>query len=281
MLNKSNLEHKVINNFTQIGFGFLLLPVLLFVLILFLLINQDAFTVAGYVNIQKELFFFLNHKLAEFPGLQFNLTQLGDALILFPLLSIFIIYAPKIWGVLISSALFSVVVSYLLKIGFAVPRPAAMFDNDSFVIIGETLVGSTSLPSGHSITTFTVITLLLFAWMPKALKFKIIWSLFMLVLGLVIVLSRVGVGAHYPLDVLIGSILGYSSTLICIVLHNKVNWWGWMADKKYYPIFMLLLTICIFAIVKEIWAHNLVIFYCSLLAISTTLLLMLKIYVKK
>jgi membrane-associated phospholipid phosphatase len=281
MHNKSNLAHKVTNNFTKIRLDLLLYPALLFVAILFLLFSQEALTVNGYVNIQKNLFFFLNGKLAEFPTLQFNLTQLGDALILFPLLTIFIVYAPKIWGVLISSAIVSVVVSFLLKIGFAVPRPAAMFNQEDFNIIGETLVGSTSLPSGHSITTFTVITLLLFALMPKELKYKILWSTFMLGLGLIIAFSRVGVGAHYPLDVLIGSSIGYSSTLICIVINNKFSWWEWIKQKKYYPIFMLLLTICIFAIVKEILVNNLLIFYLSLLAIITTLLLMIKIYVKK
>ena len=88
------------------------------------------------------------------------------------LISVFIVYAPKLWGALLTSAILSLVVSASLKKLFAVPRPAAMFDTDCFVIIGRTLSGRTALPSGHSIAAFVVITILLFAFMPKKNNYK-------------------------------------------------------------------------------------------------------------
>jgi len=280
-LNNSTLEKSVVQNFSKANLSLLLVPFLVLLFIVFFLYNNSAFTIDAYVNIQKDLFFYLNSKLAQLPNLQFNMTQLGDALIILPLITIFLVYAPKLWGAVISSSLISLLVSFLLKKLFAVPRPAAMFDNDSFVIIGKTLSGATSLPSGHSITTFTTITIVLFAFMPKDFKAKALWSLSILILGLIISFSRVGVGAHYPLDVLIGSTIGYISALLGIFITNKVKWWSWIKNKKYYPIFMLLLTIWIVAIAKKIVDTNLIIFYFSIGSLVSTLYLMTRMYVKK
>lgn len=281
MLNNYKLDIKVINNLNKIRLRLLFLPFLLLFVIAIFLFLKNAFSVEGYIEIQENLFFYLNGKLAEFPNLQFNLTQLGDALVFFSLLAVFIVYTPKLWGAILTSGLISLVFSASLKKLFSVPRPAAIFDNESFVIVGKTLTGHTSLPSGHSITTLTVITLLLFAFMPKLLKSKIVWSLFVIIIGLIIALSRVGVGAHFPLDVLIGSIIGYISAILGIIINNKVSWWNWIQNKKYYPVFILLLTICFAVITKKVLENNLLVFYFSLLSLVVTLFLMIKIYAKK
>jgi len=275
------LNNKVSNNLSNITIGTFLPPVLLLIVIFFILFKADAFTIEGYVNIQKDLFLFLNDKLGLLPGLQFNLTQLGDVLISLPFLTVFILYAPRVWGAILSSTVIAGVLSFPLKALFGIPRPAAMFDNDSFVIVGETLTGHTSFPSGHSIATFTVVSILLFAFMPKGLKFKILWSAFILSIGLIIAISRVGVGAHYPLDVVAGGAMGYMSGLIGILINNKVSWLNWIKNKKYYPIIMIVLTIWIIAIVDKLFVHNLVVYYFSLAAILTTLFLMIKSYAKK
>jgi membrane-associated phospholipid phosphatase len=281
MLNSCKLDVKVIDNFNNIRLKLLFFPAILLLAIVFIIVKQGAFSVDGYIEIQKDFFFYLNSKLSQNPSLQFNLTQLGDALILFSLLTIFIVYAPKLWGAILTSSIITLITSFLLKKLFAVPRPAAMFDHDSFVIIGKTLSGHTSLPSGHSITAFTIISLLLFAFMPKRFTSKIIWSVFMIALGFVIAFSRVGVGAHFPLDVVIGCTIGYMSAILGIVINNKVNWWAWMKNKKLYPIFMFIFSVLIFLIIKKIVANNLIIFYFSLAAIITTLYLMIHIYVKE
>lgn len=281
MLINNKFNNKVINSFTNVKLNLLFLPSLLLIIILFILFKQNAFSIEAYVDVQKELFFYLNKSLAALPDLQYNLTQLGDALILFPLFAAFIIYAPRFWGALLMSSVITLIVSYLLKKFFAVPRPAAMFDNDSFVIIGKALTGHTSLPSGHSITTFTIITLLLFVFMPKKNILKIVWSIFIVFLGFVIVFSRVGVGAHYPLDVVFGSIIGYVCALVGILISNNLNWCNWVKNKKYYPILMLLVVIWMFLIGQKIYENSLLIFYISFFSLLTTFFLMLKIYAKK
>ena len=251
----------------NVKLGLLIPPfcILFLIILYFLFFNVSENFIDGYVNIQKDLFFYLNGKLSEFPNLQFNLTQLGDVLIFFPFLTIFIVYAPKLWEALLSSALLSLLVSATLKKLFAMPRPVAIFENESFVIIGKTLSGNTSLPSGHSIATFVVITILLFAFMPKRNKYKVIWASFILMLGFIIAFSRVGVGAHYPIDVIVGSTIGYIVTVIGIQISNKIDWFAWIANKRYYPVFVLSLIIWGGVIVVKILDDNLPIFYFSLL----------------
>ncbi|WP_206082259.1 phosphatase PAP2 family protein [Maribellus sediminis] len=255
--------------------------ILLLFYIYFIFSKGGGSYVDEYVNIQKDLFLSINGHLSKFPVLQFNLTQLGDVLIFFPLLTVFMVYSPKLWEGLITSALLSLIVSAGLKKLFHVPRPAAMFDNDTFVIIGRTLTGNTSLPSGHSIATFVVITTLLFAFMPNQNRHKIIWTFLMLALGLMIAFSRVGVGAHYPFDVLIGSTIGFIVAVLGIRINARLNWLVWMKNKKFYPVFVVLFAAWIFAIIQKIIADNLLIFYFSIVALVISLYLILKSYVQE
>lgn len=281
MLNNLKLDSRVIDNFTKVKLGLLFPPLIILFFFAGFVINEIITTSKTYPEIQKSLFFLLNGKLSQLPYLQFNLTHLGDALVFLPLLGVFVIYAPRLWGGLISSLLISGVVTFLLKRLFAVPRPAAVFDNDSFVIIGETLKGNTSLPSGHSIATFTIMITILLAFMPKKVIFRVLWFIFIIFTGLIIGFSRVGVGSHYPFDVIIGCIIGCPCAIMGIITNNKFRWCGWVENKKYYPILVLFLIICAFVISKRLLDNNLPIYYISLLSIVVTLYLMIRNYVVK
>ena len=276
-MNKTQLEDKVFKNFSNTRSKLLFPAIGILIIIVIVFFIKDSFTVNSYIEIQKDLFYYLNSILSTFPVLQFNLTQLGNPLIFLGLLTIFIIYAPRFWEVMLTSTIISSLISFILKIIFDIPRPAVFLDNESFVIIGEILEGYKSMPSGHSISTFTVITILLIAFMPKKLNHRILWSFFIIFIGLIIAFSRVGVGAHYPLDVVIGSTIGYISSIIGILLHNKFNWWKWIKKEKYYPIIMLFLIIWAIAIVYELTFNNLLIFYFSLLSLITTFYLISQI----
>ncbi len=234
-----------------------------------------------YIAIQKDIFFDINAVLSGFPDWMHNLTQLGDVLVSFALLSIFIIYAPKLWEALITGAFFSLWVSAALKRIFAVPRPAAMFSHDSFSIIGRTLSGNTSLPSGHAMATFVVLTVLFYAFMPKLKERKIVWFFAIFIAGFLVAISRVGVGAHYPLDVLIGGVTGYVIAVLGIVLVAKYRFLHWVGNVNYYPVFMVLLLFSAWLLFRKLIKANLPVFYISLFALIVSLYFIINTYVKK
>jgi membrane-associated phospholipid phosphatase len=248
---------------------------------LWLFIN-GAWSVKGYIDIQKDWFYDLNASLTQYPTWHYNLTQFGDAFIFLSLLTLLIIFRSVIWENLVSASLFSALFSRLLKAIFAVPRPAAILDNDSFEIVGKTLAGAkNSLPSGHAITVFTVLTILWIGFMPKKMTHKIAWGLALLILGLILAFTRVGIGAHFPLDVVIGSIVGYLSGLTGILFNQRYKLWSWLGNKKYLPLLMVLMVISLVVIASKIFKESLPIFYIAGLSLLVSLYKMIKLYVQK
>ncbi|WP_026315593.1 phosphatase PAP2 family protein [Riemerella columbina] len=275
------MNHSVINNFSKLSWQWLLLPIFIVLFIVVFLLSHRALSTLGYVEIQKDLFFYLNDELAYSEVFQYNLTQIGDALIFLSFLSLLVIYAPKVWEALIFGLLVSVAFSVPLKEFIDVPRPAQMFDPTTFHIAGKTIVGYASLPSGHSITTFTIITVLLFAFAPQKKKYRIIWFLLIPILAFKGTLTRVAVGAHYPLDVLIGSSIGFFSGVSGIILAQKYRLWHWVGQKKYHPIFMALFAGSIVVLIIKITKEPLFIFYLSIASIIYSLYAITKVYIQK
>jgi membrane-associated phospholipid phosphatase len=257
------------------------LPLLLLIIIVTGLYFEKVGSVSQYVYVQKSAFMFINHHLAQYPAWQLNLTQMGNALIFLSFLSIFIVYAPKIWEALISASLVSLVLSKVLKKLFAVPRPAAVFENDSFFILGERLSGRSSFPSGHSITVFAILTVLMFAFMPSNNRYKYLWFVGLASVGLILSLTRVGVGAHYPLDVLVGSILGYIAGLAGIFISQRYAYCDWINNKKWYPFFIVLFSVCTFVLIYKIFQENLPIYYFAMLSLAISLYKITHVYAKK
>lgn len=93
--------------------------------------------------------------------------------------------------------------------------------------------------------------------------------------------SRVGVGAHYPLDVICGSIIGFLSGLLGIFFNQKYPIWKWINEQKYYPIFMLLFLVSGILIIQKLTKENLMIYYVALATLGYTLYKITTIYVKK
>ena len=168
-----------------------------------------------------------------------------------------------------------------LKNLFSVPRPVAAFSQNSFVIIGKTLTGHNSLPSGHSITVFAILTVLLFSLMPLLFISRIFWYALVVIVGLILVFTRVGVGAHFPLDVIIGCILGVFAGLSGILISKKIKLFNWISNIKSYPFFMLLFLSCSVVLVSKIFKENLVIYYLSLACLLFTLYKITYVYFKK
>ncbi len=271
----------VIQNYSQVKPSLFYLPLLILTSIALLLYSHHSLQADKYVQLQKEAFYFINYHLGQFPRVLYNVTQIGDASIVFALLSIFLLYASKLWEALISASLVSLILSAVLKNIFSVPRPAVALDNNSFLIIGNKAVGFASLPSGHSITVFTTLAILLFAFMPQKMTSKVLWALLAVTVGLVISMTRVGVGAHYPLDVIVGSTVGYISGLIGIFISQKYKVWAWINNTRYYPIFLALMLAAGISLIIKIMDENLVIYYLALLSLIFPFYKMLYAFLKK
>lgn len=269
-------------NFRRLQLSLFYLPLFLCISIVVFLYKHDALHVDSLIQIQKEWFYYLNHNLSKFPNLQYNLTQLGDEFIILSLMTPFIVYAPKLMEALISASIISALLSSLLKAIFSVPRPAAVLHQDTFVIIGSVLHSLTSsLPSGHAITIFTVLTILMFGLMPKKMGSKFLWFVSFTIIGLMLAFTRVAIGAHFPIDVVVGSIVGYISGLAGIFLNRKINIWKWISNKKYYPLFIGLFVIALVKIVTKIIDENLLIFYFVLSILIFSLIVIVTSYAKR
>lgn len=278
---KKLMNTTVIDNYRKLKLSLFFLPIFLLLSIVLYLYSQDALSTKQYIEIQKDCFYFLNSKLSQFPNTECNLNQFGDSLVTLSLLAVFFISAPKIWEAFLTASLLSLVLSSSFKTIFAVPRPAAYLDKDSFVIIGNTLSGHNSLPSGHSITIFTMLTILMFAFAPTKRTYKILWFLLITIVGIILIFTRVSLGAHYPLDVIIGGIIGYICALVGIFISLKYRIWTWIINKKYYPVFMLLFVGFGFSIIAKLTHENLVIFYVALACLVFSLYKITSVYVQK
>jgi len=235
----------------------------------------------NYVQVQKDSFLLINTSLGQYLSLHHNLTQMGDTLIFLSFLSILIVYAPKVWEALIVALVFSLLLTSIPKKIFAIPRPAAMFDNAQMIIIGERLSGHNSFPSGHSITIFSILTVLLFSYLPNNMGYKLLWFLAFIFIGGFLCATRVGVGAHYPLDVLVGSIIGYISGLLGIFISRKYPLCGWVCNKKFYPLFILFFIGCSLVLINKIINENLFIFYLAFISLVVSLYKITHVYIKK
>jgi membrane-associated phospholipid phosphatase len=265
------MNERVIHNYGKLKPSFFYLPLALLALIAFFLFTQSALNANGYIQIQKYWFYTLNDKLSQFPLMQQNFTELGDTFVFLTLLTVLFLRAPKFWETLLSAIIVSAIFSVCLKNLFSIPRPAEVLSQNTFVIIGKELTGYSSLPSGHSITIFTVVSCILLGFMPMKLANKLVWCISLVIFGLGLAFSRVAVGAHFPLDVVIGCVIGYVSALTGIFINKKFNAWQWIGNKRYYPLFIVLFGISAAILVSKILDENLLVYYLCILSLIISL----------
>ena len=273
------MNEKINLNFSKITPYHLIFPLgVLGVIILFLYFN-NALNHKGYIDIQDELFLYLNKELSVCSHLQANLTLFGDALVLLSLICILFSFTPKIWEALIPSSLFSLLFSQIPKMILAVPRPAASLKQE-FYIIGEKLTGHNSCPSGHSITIISIISILFIGFCPKKLITKIFYTSTIIVVGISVAITRVGVGAHHPLDVVLGCILGYICSILGILFTQKFSLFQWISNPKFLPLFIVLFIICAGLLIHRIIHEGLIVYYLPLISLGTSLFIIIQKYVR-
>lgn len=181
-----------------------------------------------YWQMQQDLFLTLNHGFSALPAtIWSNLTELGDATVLAPLAALATLHKRQAWMAVLGALPFAAVFSLAGKKLAAVPRPAAVLDTQSFEVIGSTLTAHNSMPSGHSITVFAVLVAWLVITVPRPRTFQE-WRWVALVTSstLALAISRIAVGAHWPLDVMAGAALGSLAGILGASLALRRNWQG-------------------------------------------------------
>lgn len=144
------------------------------------------------------------------------ITVLGDERV--PLaLSLFIAHKrPRVFWALMFGALAAVAFARGLKPLLDLPRPPALLDQEEIHLIGPALRRS-SFPSGHSVSAGVFFGVLVYYGghpLPRVL-----WVVMALLVGL----SRVAVGVHWPLDVVFGLLIGVLAAWIGCRL--SARWW--------------------------------------------------------
>jgi membrane-associated phospholipid phosphatase len=178
--------------------------------------DQDAF-----IQMNQSVFLWLNSVLTSYIPDWFwaMLTISGHAGMLGAFFSWFLFKRHYILTALFLCALSGGSIGHWLKRITESPRPAAVLPADQFHLIGYKLE-TISFPSGHSLTSFACAMVLIFGLNLRGWK-----MLAVLLLAVLISLSRIAVGAHWPIDILaggtIGIICGYASIKVAMIAHKK------------------------------------------------------------
>ncbi len=275
------MNKQVIDNFKKVRLWHFALAAGVFALILIALKVFGLSDSQTYPQANKGLFLFINALWADAPTLAHNLTYLGDASVILALLLCFALRAPKVWEALIAGSLLSLILTRIFKLFYAMPRPARAFGEDAFNIIGETLKGANSLPSGHTITIVTALCVVFCAFVPSARKWRAPLALGIVALAALVGLSRIGVGAHYPLDVLAGAALGCVCGIFGVIVASKTRIFAWLESRFGLLIFALFSAICVVILLKYINKYSLLIHYFALTSAIICLFIFLRAYFKQ
>lgn len=213
--------------------------IFIFAFVALLLLTEFNVTRHSYYTSQIDFFLLLNKWLSIFPsGFWLNVTYLGDAFILLPILALMIFKFPKAGLAILCSIPFAALLSYGGKYIAAIPRPAALIDNSKFVIIGDVLTGNNSLPSGHTIAIFTGIVALSVVILRSTKNLKHYILVFLLFgIAISVGVSRVAVGAHWPLDIFFGASFGWFAAIIGIFLADRSSNNKWI--NNVVPLFLM------------------------------------------
>lgn len=158
---------------------------------------------------------FINEYITKF---MIFITNFGDYLYITILIIILFIFIKNKWiGILITiNSINSTIINKILKSIFVRPRPN---------ILRLIKQGGYSFPSGHAMACMSFYGLLIYLIYNSNFKTKskVILIIFLSLLILLIGISRIYLGVHYPSDVIAGYIISIIYLIIFISIVNKLK----------------------------------------------------------
>lgn len=191
-----------------------------------------------FTAINHSLFLLLN-SLLPISVLWIAITTLGDGAVAGCIFYVLLRKHNDALAKGLVAAIAGVLVSDGLKKFFGVPRPEHTADFGQFHQLAEDIATTSfSMPSGHTIAAFLLGTLL-FVYLKLNMVGKIALGVLMVVIGL----SRIALGVHWPADVFVGAGLGIVVAMACIALPIRIeNKWGVLTVHLLYLIFVVALV---------------------------------------
>ncbi len=198
-----------------------------------------ALTIAVILLEANTSLFFGINRLSHITGdlIWSHITILGDTQIALVLcLPLVRRWPDLVWAGLLAGILATLLV-HGLKHPLQIARPAGVLPLDQFHIIGPTLRHH-AFPSGHTATAFTLVGIIVLH-LQKPWQYYLGFPL--LGLAVLVGLSRIIVGVHWPLDVLAGAGLGWLAAIGGTVLARYWRWGQTLDGRRWMT---LLLTGC-------------------------------------
>lgn len=169
----------------------------------------------------------------RFPGLnEFMLfiTQLGDVLTFLVIALVTFWCVDKRWGYYVLSVGFvGTILNQFMKLWFRVPRPWILDENLSVVGMNSAGADGYSFPSGHTQSAVGV-----FGSIASLVKTRWI-RIAAIILAVLVSISRMYLGVHTPLDVLVAAAM---AVILTIVIHPLV----FRNNGKYMPLLLCIST---------------------------------------
>jgi len=156
------------------------------------------------------------------PAVWSAITLSGSVLGAMALLAPSLKTRPRLLASAFLAAPLAIVFSEGGKQAFDVMRPAGVLATESFNLIGQRLYVH-SFPSGHATTAGLVAAAIVLVWPDPAGRLRA--ALVALPAAVLIILSRLAVGAHWPLDLLVGAAGGWACGAFGVWLSSRLRFW--------------------------------------------------------
>lgn len=147
-------------------------------------------------------------------------TYIGDGVVFGVLVLVFVFIKRKLALVFFVGGILTLIITHLLKKVFfkGIARPVAALGEDALHLVdGVKMALWNSFPSGHTITAFTVFTILSLYF--NKCKSQYLWFSLAIIAGL----SRVYLSQHFLIDVLVGSFIGILIGFISMAIFKSLK----------------------------------------------------------